>query len=593
MVWYICFYASLGLLLAGIAGTAVIRRAKRRTLPIRSPIHFLFGGVMAASVLMFIPVYLGICAGRELRFWESLLLSIHTVFRLFVMDGEMSFVMDNAADIPAGLFTPYFFLSAVLFLLAPMLTIGFVLSFFQNLTAHMRFRRCTRAPLYIFSEINACSLALAKDVAQQSPDRRIVFAGVSDQSDDNSFDWMQAAHQLGAICFKDDVMTLPLKRHRKNAEICLFVIGSDESENLERAICLIDKYSTYDNLSLYVFCEQTESEMLLYGPVQGDLLVRRINPTQAFVLHDLYTDGQRLFAQAIPTGTTKLISVLIVGLDAFGTELLRVLPWFCQMDGYQVQIHAFDPDPRAYERFALLCPELIDPAHNGNFTDDGEAQYFIQIHDGTPTDGLDFYRGLDAIRQVSAIFVALPSDSENIRVSAKLRAYFERRGLRPSISAVVCSSEKKESLQGAVNYSGQPYDIAYIGDVQSVYTEKVLIRSELEAEALKRHLRWGTETSFWKYEYNHKSSLAAAIHARMKILCGIPGAALPTQARTDEQREQLRRLEHRRWNAYMRSEGYVYSGSTEKASRNNLGKMHHCLVTYDLLSAEDRQKDDD
>ena len=58
--------------------------------------------------------------------------------------------------------------------------------------------------------------------------------------------------------------------------------------------------------------------------------------------------------------------------------------------------------------------------------------------------------------------------------------------------------------------------------------------------------------------------------------------------RTEEEKHTLRLLEHRRWNAYMRSEGFVYS-----PKRNNLAKTHHCLVTFDLLSQADKEKDDD
>ena len=59
----------------------------------------------------------------------------------------------------------------------------------------------------------------------------------------------------------------------------------------------------------------------------------------------------------------------------------------------------------------------------------------------------------------------------------------------------------------------------------------------------------------------------------------------------DEERINIEKLEHRRWNAYLRSEGYVFGGSTDKSSRNDLAKMHHNLVDYSSLSEEIKRLD--
>ena len=60
---------------------------------------------------------------------------------------------------------------------------------------------------------------------------------------------------------------------------------------------------------------------------------------------------------------------------------------------------------------------------------------------------------------------------------------------------------------------------------------------------------------------------------------------------TEEQQAKIMLLEHRRWNAYMRSEGYIYSGDLNSDSRNDLGKMHNNLVSYYKLTDIDKNKD--
>ena len=112
--------------------------------------------------------------------------------------------------------------------------------------------------------------------------------------------------------------------------------------------------------------------------------------------------------------------------------------------------------------------------------------------------------------------------------------------------------------------------------------------SELEQVALNRHLKWGSEDEFWSSEYNYNSSVASAIHRKLKSYCGIPQIDSPPQEREEPYKTNLRVLEHRRWNAYMRSEGDVYG---EK--KDHLMKTHHDLVPFFDLPEETQVKDDD
>ena len=140
-----------------------------------------------------------------------------------------------------------------------------------------------------------------------------------------------------------------------------------------------------------------------------------------------------------------------------------------------------------------------------------------------------------------------------------------------------CISKHDKGL----DYWLKKYDIHSIGDIPSTFSEKEIISSELEQEALRLHKQWGDEADFWRYEYNYQSSTARAIH--LKARSNLSGQAANRSGIT----------EHKRWNAYMRSLGYTYSGSGDPSSRNDLAKLHNYLIPYDQLSASEKLKDED
>ena len=198
----------------------------------------------------------------------------------------------------------------------------------------------------------------------------------------------------------------------------------------------------------------------------------------------------------------------------------------------------------------------------------------------------------------AAIFQYIQSKGGSCEVypapfAVKLRSLFAGMGYDPKIQAIVYRTDKKQALKGVTNFKKQAYDVDYIGDIETSYSEAVILNSDVERKALARHLKWGQERDFWQYDYNYKSSIASAIHRDMKQRCGIPGIEKDPSQRTDEELWNIRVLEHCRWNAYMRSEGYVYSGSLDPSTRNDLAKKHHCLVPFEQLPLKEQEKDDD
>ena len=511
--------------------------------------------------------------------------------QVFAIGCDFDVIKNNIYLCPAGLAGVYQAWSAALFVLAPIFTFGFVLSLFKNLSEYIKYLFAYNKEMYVFSELNEKSLALAGDIKINNKKVAIVFTDVFEENEEGTYELIENAQKIGAVCFKKDIMVIDFNKHSKKKSISFFTIGNNETENLNQTLKLIDNYRNRENTHIYVFSTKIESELLLTSVNKGLIKVRRINEVQSLVNRLLYEQGNILFDSAKETrdGRRK-ISAIVVGMGNHGTEMVKALSWFGQMDGYKLEINAFDKDSLAKEKFVAVAPELMSCSYNG-VEIEGEAQYLIEIHPGINVETTVFSQAISKITDATYVFVALGNDDINIKTAVNLRMYFERMKIHPVVQAVVYNSQQKKALEGIENYQKQKYDIEFIGDIESSYSENVIVHSELEDEALKRHLKWGNEEEFWTFEYNYRSSMASAIHMKARIDCGIQCADKSEEELNEEERKVIESLEHRRWNAYMRAEGYVYSGSKEKSSRNDLAKMHNNLVDYSFLSKDDKLKD--
>ncbi len=594
MYWIIFFIISASVLVCSVAAAIVYGKKRYKSGRILDPLKLLFAGVIVSSVLLFIPIYWGTFKSSDCGIIETLLISFHNMIRLFMVDGEFEFITDNLSGTTGWTTKAYTVLFAILFASAPVLTFVFVLSFFKNLSAYKRYFFHLKPQVFIFSELNEKSLALAQSLYGGNPKKRLfVFTNISEKSEDQIYELIEKAKELGAILFKKDIISVNFLFCIKRSQLNFFTIRENYSENITQSLKIIGNGKYGENSNLYVFSTQIESEILLDNAfdegASSRIKVRRVNETQSLINRTLYDTGfEKIFEKAVDSGdSVKKINAVVIGLGQHGTEMTKALSWFCQMDGYEVTINSFDIDEMAEDRFRSLCPELMDDEHNRNDVD-GEAAYKIKIHSGIDVDTKKFDDTVMQLPTPTYVFVALGNDEKNISCAIKLRTVFERAGYAPAIQAVVYDSDKKEALADIKNFKKQEYLIDFIGDLKSSYSEEVILSQEVEEKALARHKKYGDEQSFWQYDYNYKSSVASAIHYKMKCNCKIAGITKETKDRTEEELWAIRKLEHRRWNAYMRSQGYVFG-----EARYDLAKQHHCLVPFDKLPLEEQIKDDD
>lgn len=589
MIWTVCFIISASILAASVLYILAAMR-KYKSGRILRPFHVIFAGVFAAVLAGLMPVMANMFEGQAGSIIKICLFDVLQTIQVFTFNAGADLIIDNISSASTNISGIYSTYMTILFFVAPVLTVGFIISLFRNVMAEISYLFHLHGDVYAFSDLNEKSITLAASIRENHKHAIFVFANTGNDADEGSDD-IEAAKELGGICFQKEIDVIDLRRFKKDKKIYIFTISSNEMENIEQSLKLAERYKEDENCCLYVFSAGIEGELLLTKALGTKMKIRRVNEVMSLIYRFLYEDGFSVFQKAADQKDgSKKITAVIIGLGRHGTELLKALAWFCQMDGYSIEIHAFDRDPLAKDKISALCPELLSEQYNG-VSVPGESQYKINIYPGIDIKTKTYMDIISQIPDITFSLICLGNDKLNISSAVDLRMMCERCGSKPVIKAVVNNPYEKKALAGITNYRGQSYDIDFIGGVERSYAEDVIISNDLEKLALERHLKWGEEDDFWKYEYNYRSSMASAIHMKARISCGIPGADKAETELTDEERDRIEKIEHRRWNAYMRSEGYVYSGSPEKSSRNDLAKMHHNLVVFDQLTEEDKRKD--
>lgn len=661
-MWIGWFIPSCCFLLAGIAAFSVSMKIKSEKSEWR-PMHFLAVGVILSSLCLFAPIYwirmAELTTGAS-RVLNTIGASIHHTIRLFIVDSEFGFVAESTTKLPAALQFAYRFLGGTLFLTAPVLTFGFLATFFKKFFAWFKFfaKRGSK-PVYVFSELNEASIQLAESIRADKADKKsangvIVFTDVYGTGDEESGELLDRANKIKAILLRKDISKINWRRPKAQS-VNLFLIGASDDENMSQYAKLYhdEKLKNEKNITIFLFSMSAQSDLTLRSqqaayekerkaaeeekrePVGlSSIHVRRINEADSLVYNYLYNHGEEIFGVTDPLANDengkgndqqpiifsktpdgkKIISAVIVGLGKYGTAMLKALIWYCQMDGYYLKITVFDEDENAATKFALQCPDLMeiketpenDPASDKRakvhedckiYEAEGDSQYEIRIFSGVDVKTAQFAAYLEKITDVTFAISCLGDDEENIRCAMTMSRVFagmrqKRPGeevwdqtVAPLIKAIV--RYDKADLDKTGNY----YKIRFFGNIATLYSKEVIFNATLEDKGLARHLRWGSADSFWGNEYNRRSSCASYLHCKARRIVGIPGANKKISELSPTEKEIIQELEHKRWNAFVRTEGFVWSGSTEENSRDNRAKLHNYIVPYQDLEQAVKNND--
>ncbi len=495
---------------------------------------------------------------------------------------------------------PYLsFLSVI----APVLTFGFVLSFFKNITAGIRYLSSWFRPFYVISSLNPKSIILAESIRQKSLFATIVFTNCNLSNNETDRTLLLRAQKAGAITFKTDITNLLVFFHIPFLPSKFFIMGEDESTNIEKALFLLERktFRHKRNASLFVFSTSPKGRLLLNSLADDcTVTVRRINENRQWAYSELLSGALKENPKVV--GGTSHISIAIIGAGGYGTELAKAILWCSQLPDYSLELALFDKDPSAEQKFIAQCPAIArncykdSQGNNIYFCDEfGFAQFKLKFFCGVNVEDKAFEEKLCQLPNLTSVYVALGNDDKNIEAAITARRTLEKINLYPVIKAIVYSNIKFNSLSNhsLINHKSQNFDITFIGCETKRFSYDTITNELLEEKALVQHINYtqiektgvinidkivpvprkdykkkhSKALQTFRFEYNRNSSEAAAIY-------GTYIANLPKKYSM----ETLRIYEHMRWLVYTITEGYEFAPET-----NHLLKQHECIINANQL----------
>jgi len=652
--------------------------------------------VFILGVVLYFPVLSKTSGDGNVLF--DLLISAYNTLKLFLVDGEFEVfgeaLRQEALTDPAV--TPSFIVqyqaaALAVFIAAPITTATVIASYFKSTTAYLRMYTVGLfSRWYVFSKLNKRSLALAKDIHAKNPLSTIIFNDVYRTNEEEQSELLDEAKAMGALCLKRDVLRLRIRMCFRRIEF--FLLGENETENIDQAVRLTARHKYRRNTAIYAWARTPESGCILDSLHVADgsdpfdkkinvtdpkgFKLRRINDVEIFAWNTL-RDAD-FFSKCTQPDGEKRISLLIIGTGDYGMEYLKTAVWMYQRDDVRLEITVVDREDHALKKLWHECPELMEM----NDCDiDGEAHYslrFIEncnlfqrnIDEENDFENLLFgENGADEemtarLQRTTAVFIALGDDDLNIRAALDVREMFDRvhyqrtltqaleqnrdlidkaeeaerrngltmetedmyRSVGNTVQRLTAASHEPEIFTSVYDivksenitlknargdradsrlrcYGDVPYNICFNGSFKQQNTYDTVVREKLEEQALTYHLKWSRHAQeqhentirYNQYEYYRRSSMAQAIHkdmiaASLDLTCLYGGEA--KDSCTCDNCARAGKIEHMRWNAYMRAEGYRASGADLRyAVRDPRGKVHYQMVAYDLLTPADRRKD--
>lgn len=558
-------------------------------------------GVFASLFALFLPADSG--QGITNAFTQIVIALFRSV-RVFGLGEDLLTAELEFGDLPLWFATLYVGLLDLLYLLAPLLTFSLILSAFNNISSTVRLTFSIPREIYIFSERNMRAEIVAENVQRKSPRAVIVFFN----SEKSALDENEKA-----LCFNKNVLKINRFVLNHARHITFYICSDDKNDNIRitaellkivgensRLVCKLKRNKRGDcGIDLFYFYSKRRSLPILSGVDKCGVRVRRVNEIQNVVYNLIYDEPVLKYVNK----ETGIVNIAVVGAGKYGEEFIKAAVWSGQHQNYKLNINVFDKQP-VKELFTRRYPEL---ANTEKLSDSKDINYKINFFDEKDFREM-MLEDIEEMKSLDYALVALGNDDDNIEAALYLRECTARMNDKPKIFTIVTDVglTNTELLSDLKNHKGERFDISFILPEDVFSYEKTI---ELEKRGMKMYKMWkklgiirnqeenkekdiselidsefrksvlSDETydpEFYDSEFDYWSSIASVMFWSVRKSLGED---------IQESNENML-LEHQRWSAYRRSEGYRYA-----ENRNDMAQQHNCLKAYELIADDIKLND--
>lgn len=583
---------------------------------------------------------------------ETFFDSIIHVFKTFSMDEDYTTYTVAGKELLSqqgyiSFSRVYGIIISILNLCAPVLGGALILSIITDTFSHVKVFLFPFRHKFVFSELNSSSITLAEDIVRNDNYKKIIkhkliefkpmiiFTDVYlDNQSEISSELFNRAKEIHAVCIKSDLLRLSLK---KSKSIDYMLIDEDSKENISTLSSLLKNNtrgkeiwpvsSNFEEPRVRVFVfVQDDFESLMVKSVceknknSQEVTIRTIRDYMNSAINLMY--DVPLFIPLLSKEDRNL-TITILGGGSIAEEVFKAVFWCGQMVGVNLSINVISDNASLLEkRLRDKCPELIKSCDNNS--DILRTKPFGDKSDKNPPycsnlsfiDVESIFNFIDIPEKIFEMtnyyVIALGTDNKNITIANDLQALITRKSIKNKqlkncvIAPAVFNKEMAEIIQNFDTEGDVPLIIPFATLESRFSCENIFMiniaKSAGESEELYNKK---TQMNVQKDEYSYWANIARAIHAPYKMfgLGAIESIDLGSKNMkrwrckdkidiSEIQEHELAWIEHRRWNAFMRTQGFVcptkaeydtyYSAHVKKGEtgmhKDIKLKFHPCLV---------------